>query len=321
MATQLLYANNAVGTLAAPITNVSTSLTLNVGQAALFPNPGPGQAFYGTLTDAATQTLKEIVLATAVAGNIVSITRAQDGTLAQSWNAGDFFEQCVVAAELRLFQTATTPSGTLIGVQVITATGTYTPTVGTNSIIVDLVGGGGGGGGAAATTGAQMSMGSGGGYGGWVRGRFTSGFSAAAVTIGAAGVGGTGASGTAGGNSTFLTLTAGGGGPGTLPGFGPSTVNYALNGGVGGSATGGFLNVPGAPGPSFTAAGISIPSVSGEGAGGAFGAGGPAALPNAAGNGASGFGAGGGGADNLGSQPARTGGNGAPGVFIVYEYS
>lgn len=101
--TSLLYANNAVGTLASAITNSATSLTLNAGQAALFPNPGAGQAFYGTLTDAATQTLKEIVLATSVSGNIVSITRAQDGTSARSWNAGDIFEQCTVAAELRAF--------------------------------------------------------------------------------------------------------------------------------------------------------------------------------------------------------------------------
>jgi len=321
MATQLLYANNAVGTLAAPITNASTSLTLNVGQAALFPNPGPGQAFYATLTDAATQTLKEIVLATAVAGNIVSITRAQDGTLAQSWNAGDFFEQCVVAAELRLFQAATTPPGTLIGVQVITATGVYTPTVGTNSIIVDLVGGGGGGGGGAATLSNQIGQGSGGGSGGWVRARFTTGFSGATATIGAGGTGVAGTVGTAGGKSTFLTATAGGGQPGTISPVGPSTVNYVLGGGAGGTATGGFLNLVGIPGPSFNAANLTIPSVSGPGGDGYFGAGGAAAAPFNVGNPASGFGAGGSGANNGASSPARPGGAGAPGVCIIYEYS
>src|ERR1700679_132452 len=97
----LLYANNAVGTLSAPITNAATSLALNPGQAALFPNPSAPQVFYATLTDAATQTLKEIVQVTAVAGNIFSIVRAQDGTLAQSWNTGDIVEQCTIALELR----------------------------------------------------------------------------------------------------------------------------------------------------------------------------------------------------------------------------
>jgi hypothetical protein len=102
----LLYANNAVGTLSAPITNAATSLTLNPGQAALFPNPSAPQVFYATLTDAATQTLKEIVQVTAVAGNIFSIVRAQDGTLAQSWNTGDIVEQCTIALELRNFENA-----------------------------------------------------------------------------------------------------------------------------------------------------------------------------------------------------------------------
>jgi hypothetical protein len=102
----LLYANNAAGTLAAPLTNTATALTLNVGQAALFPNPSPPFTFFATITDAATQTLKEIVLVTAVSGNIFSITRGQDGTSAQSWNTGDIISQNVVAAELNGFQSA-----------------------------------------------------------------------------------------------------------------------------------------------------------------------------------------------------------------------
>jgi hypothetical protein len=102
----LLYANNAVGTLAAAITNVSTSITLNAGQAALFPNPSAPQVFYATLTDAATQTLKEIVEVTAVSGNIFSVVRAQDGTAALSWNAGDFIEQCAIRLEMQGWENA-----------------------------------------------------------------------------------------------------------------------------------------------------------------------------------------------------------------------
>ena len=99
-----LYENNAAGTLSAPITAGSAALTLNPGQASLFPNPTAPDTFFATLTDAATETLIEIVSVTAVSGNVMSITRAQDGTSAQSWNTGDILSQRVVAAELRQWQ-------------------------------------------------------------------------------------------------------------------------------------------------------------------------------------------------------------------------
>lgn len=102
----ILYANNAAGTLASGITNASASLTLNPGQAALFPAPVPPQVFYVTLTDAATSTLIEIVKVTAVSGNVFSIVRAQDGTTALSWNAGDIVSQRTIALELRGFENA-----------------------------------------------------------------------------------------------------------------------------------------------------------------------------------------------------------------------
>src|ERR1700677_395455 len=104
--TNLLYANNAVGTLAAAITNASTTITLNAGQAALFPNPSAPQVFYAGMTDAATRTLKEIVKVTAVSGNIFSVVRAQDGTAALSWNAGDFIEQCAIRLEMQGWENA-----------------------------------------------------------------------------------------------------------------------------------------------------------------------------------------------------------------------
>lgn len=101
----ILYANNAAGTLAAGITNVATTLTLNAPPTA-FPVPVPPQVFYVTLTDAATQTLIEIVKVTAVAGNIFSIVRGQDGTTPLSWNTNDIVSQRTIALELRNFQNA-----------------------------------------------------------------------------------------------------------------------------------------------------------------------------------------------------------------------
>src|ERR1700679_4228298 len=102
----LLYANNAAGTLASGITAASMSLTLNAGQAAAFPAPTPPQVFYVTLTDAATQTLIEIVKVTAVSGNIFSIVRAQDGTTALSWNAGDIVSQRAIRLEMQGWENA-----------------------------------------------------------------------------------------------------------------------------------------------------------------------------------------------------------------------
>jgi hypothetical protein len=102
----ILYANNAAGTLLAGLTSGSTSLTLGAGQGAAFPSPVAPQVFYVTLTDAATQTLIEIVKVTAVAGDVFSIVRAQDGTSALSWNAGDIVSQRVIRLELQGFENA-----------------------------------------------------------------------------------------------------------------------------------------------------------------------------------------------------------------------
>ncbi|MDE2467974.1 MAG: hypothetical protein KGL35_04345 [Bradyrhizobium sp.] len=86
----LLTANNAQSTLAAPINATQTTASLFAGPGALFPNPGAGQAFKLSLTDAATQTLREIVLVTAISGDsITAMIRGQEGTTAQSWLAGD----------------------------------------------------------------------------------------------------------------------------------------------------------------------------------------------------------------------------------------
>lgn len=102
----ILYANNAAGTLSSAITAASTSLTLNAGQVAAFPSPTPPQVFYVTLTDAATQTLIEIVQVTAVSGNIFSIVRAQDGTSALSWNANDIVSQRAIRLEMNGWENA-----------------------------------------------------------------------------------------------------------------------------------------------------------------------------------------------------------------------
>lgn len=87
----LLFANDATGQLAGAISNTAVSVTLEAGQGALFPNPGAGFAFVGTFVDAATGLLTEIVSCTARSTDTITIVRAQEGTTALNWNAGDFF--------------------------------------------------------------------------------------------------------------------------------------------------------------------------------------------------------------------------------------
>ncbi|MEX3926183.1 hypothetical protein AB4Y36_19440 [Paraburkholderia sp. BR10936] len=108
-----LFANNAAGSLAAGITSGATSLTLNTGQAAAFPNPTAPDVFYATITDAATQTQIEIVLVTQVSGSVFQITRAQDGTSALSWNAGDIVSMRATAGQLKLLN-AVPPIGSIM---------------------------------------------------------------------------------------------------------------------------------------------------------------------------------------------------------------
>ncbi|MEN9755828.1 MAG: hypothetical protein RL755_15 [Pseudomonadota bacterium] len=90
--TVLLFANNARSTLSGSITAVATSATLATGTGVLFPNPNNaiGEYFKLTFTDQATGLLNEIVHVTAVVGDVVTIVRAQEGTTALAWNAGDF---------------------------------------------------------------------------------------------------------------------------------------------------------------------------------------------------------------------------------------
>ena len=109
----LLFANNAAGTLSAGITAAATSLTLNAGQAAAFPAPTAPDTFYATLTDQATQSLIEVVSVSNVSGSTFTIARGQDGTTAQSWNAGDIVSHRANAAVLRLLNSVV-PSGGIL---------------------------------------------------------------------------------------------------------------------------------------------------------------------------------------------------------------
>lgn len=213
--------------------------------------------------------------------------------------------------------------GNLINVQTFTANGTYTPTANTSAIIVELVGGGGQGGGCAATTsGTSAAAAPGGGGGAYIRHYMTSGFSGAAVVIGAGGsAGAAGAAGANGSASTFAgTLTAGGGVGGALGGAGASGFTV---GAAGGTVTGG--NIVSSTG-SFGGMGqVFSTTLVSSGMGGfnnLYTAGGaPSKASSGAGTAATQYGCGGGGASNIGTQAAAAGGAGLAGICIIYEYA
>ncbi|MEN4246991.1 hypothetical protein P9A06_20580 [Serratia marcescens] len=118
-------------------------------------------------------------------------------------------------------------SGRLIGVKVFTTSQTYTPTIGTKKVVVEVWGGGGGGGGAAATTSATLAVGCSGGGGAYSKGLILNPTNTT-VTVGAGGSGGA-----AGANK---------GGDGGKSSFGSIIVCEGGYGGLGGSAQGvGFV--------------------------------------------------------------------------------
>ncbi|MCX7898470.1 MAG: hypothetical protein N2444_00005, partial [Methylocystis sp.] len=100
---KLLFANNAASTLAGPITNTSTTINLAAGGGALFPNPSASEYFKMTITDAATEMLREIVHVTERSGDQLTVVRGQEGTTARNWAAGDFVDNLVTAGTMQAF--------------------------------------------------------------------------------------------------------------------------------------------------------------------------------------------------------------------------
>jgi hypothetical protein len=111
----ILWSNNASTTVSGSITAVSTTVALAAGTGVLFPNPTGGDYYVATFYDQATKTQNEIVHVTAMSGDIATIVRAQEGTTAQAWNAGDIFANLVTAGTLRNFvQSGAGPAPTSI---------------------------------------------------------------------------------------------------------------------------------------------------------------------------------------------------------------
>ena len=212
-----------------------------------------------------------------------------------------------------------TPHG-VIGIQTFTASGTYTPTAGMTSCVVECGGGGAAGFGAPTSTASQSIVGGGGGGGATARKFLTAAAIGASqiVTVGAGGTPGAVGSnpGGAGGDSSFGTLCIAKGAPASTNGGGPGGPMAGCVGDViiaGGCGLGQFnqnsvnmaLSVGGAGGTSF------------------FGGGAPgnSGTSNLSGIAAPGFCGGGQGACSYNGGGNRQGGPGGGGLVVVTEYA
>jgi hypothetical protein len=99
----LLFANNAITALAQPLSATATTCTVAPSTGDLFPVVTPNTSFFMTFTDVATETINEIVLVTARAGDVMTIVRGQDDTTAKAWNAGDLASMLPTAETMRRF--------------------------------------------------------------------------------------------------------------------------------------------------------------------------------------------------------------------------
>lgn len=214
--------------------------------------------------------------------------------------------------------------GRLLAVYHLTASGSFTPDAGTNSMEIQVIGGGGPGGSPAATDGSHYSVGSGGASGSYADVIYTGApFGGFTVTIGVGGVPGTtGTAGGSGGTTVFGSISCPGGGYGGIA-LAPSGAAGAAGQGLPGSmcSIGSFVavvNTGGQPGPN----GLYFPGsvASGQGAPSQFGGGAPNTI-SGNGNTAGYYGGGGAGGACSTSCAGATGGYGGPGLVIVREYS
>jgi len=214
-------------------------------------------------------------------------------------------------------------SGRLLGAQIFSTPGTftYTETAGTKKVIVEVQAPGGAGGGAVATGAGQSSLGAPGGAGSYAKSLLTSGFSGASVVVGLGGAGASGAAGNNGGTSSFgavISCPGGRGGAVTTAGSGAAFEIGTLNSSA---PTGGNISSNVGSGSTRIISLTSITIVAGNAGSTIFGPGGQYLSSGSNGTASTSFGAGGGATGNIPSSSALTGGAGAPGVVIIWEYA
>lgn len=219
-----------------------------------------------------------------------------------------------------------TYGGRYLGTQIFDTPGAsvLTPVTGTRFIVAEVqAGGGAGGSGVGPNNAAQAAMSQGGTGGTYARGRYTTGFAGATVTVGAGGAiaaAGNNAGG-AGGTSSLGALLSCPGGAGGAGGPAVAAPSVGGGGNYSGAATGTVINSKvGSPGRFATA----ISGAVGFGAVGGDSVLGNGGQPSPGANGTSANGYGGGGSGvfvpgnfTLGLQ----GGAGRQGIVLVHQFS
>lgn len=113
----VLYKNNASSSLAVAAGTGAGTLTLAAGEGARFPVLGGGDVFDITVEDLVAGT-REIMLCTARAGDVLTVTRAQEGTVATAFGLGAVVENRLTAGRIAAFQIQNTnialPAGATI---------------------------------------------------------------------------------------------------------------------------------------------------------------------------------------------------------------
>jgi hypothetical protein len=100
----VLWANNASTTIVGTVAPTDNTMNVAAGTGVLFPViTHAGDFFCATLYDAATGTVDEIVHVTSVTNDQMYCVRAQEGTQARTWNAGDSFSNLLTAGSLASF--------------------------------------------------------------------------------------------------------------------------------------------------------------------------------------------------------------------------
>lgn len=96
-----LYANNASGYVGAEVTTSATTISLQTGNGALFPSPSGGDYF--PVTFVKSDGSLEIMKCTGRAGDVLTVTRAQEGTSAKAFDVGDRVSLRITAGSLTDF--------------------------------------------------------------------------------------------------------------------------------------------------------------------------------------------------------------------------
>lgn len=222
----------------------------------------------------------------------------------------------------QLLGLAASSAGRLIGIQIFTSSGTYTPTAGMTFCIMEGVGGGGAGGGATNPGAGNVSLGAPGTAGTWGKARFTASTIGASkvVTIGAGGNAAAGSAGANGGDTLVAGILQlpGGRGGGSLNNQVPPTPNG--NGLVSPVAVGANIASRSGTAP-FPSIGLSgTAGIGAPGGDSPLGAGGYSISANTNGVAANGNGAGGSGICLTAGGGLGSGGVGSPGILIILEY-